>query len=238
MNFVSIYPQMIDAASSIPDEANVKLLMRHSIRFDNPPDGDYSNLLLTPEGIELARKVGTGIDREIGVLVSSPVKRCRQTIESVVSGIAPQYKKNILCSDGYECKDGTHIKLKICDELTKIKGNIRPKEEGGIGWYEYFYYLQNNDLEGTRGVSLETECKPILDCIFSNNGGGNKLDIFCSHDSHLVMLGSALFDLKTGFHEASDKWVSFTEGMFLYGTRENFTAMFRGVTKSFKNLWC
>ena len=48
---------MREDALKLPEDRNVKVYMRHSIRFDNPPDGDYSKLLLTPEGIEIANRL-------------------------------------------------------------------------------------------------------------------------------------------------------------------------------------
>lgn len=226
MRLDSIYPQMIEDASLLPEEENIKFVFRHSIRYDNPVDGDYSNLLLTPEGISIAEKLGRSLDREIGYTLSSPVKRCQQTIEHILKGAKESQKYS---SD----KNDVIIRSELCN----LKGDIRPIAQGGVGWYEYYHYLQENDTEATRGYSLEQECKPILDCLFSYNSSGNKLDLFCSHDSHLVMLASALFGLKTGLHEATDKWVSFTEGMFIYGKREDFTAIFRGQKKRFVNLF-
>lgn len=225
MRLDSIYPQMKEDASLLPEEQNIKFIFRHSIRFDNPVDGDYSSLLLTPEGIKIAENIGRSLDRTIGYTLSSPVKRCQQTIECILAGV--KEVKNY----------STNKDLIIRNELCNLKGDVRPIAQGGVGWYEYYHYLQENDLEGTRGFSLEEECKPILDCLFSYNSGSNNLDLFCSHDSHLVMLASALFGLKTGLHEATDKWVSFTEGMFIYGTRNDFTAIFRGQKKRFVNLF-
>lgn len=230
MRLDSIYPQMKKDASLLPEKQNIKLILRHSIRFDNPVDGDYSNLLLTPEGIEIAEKLGRSLDREIGYTLASPVKRCQQTVEHILKGagkIRPvsENKKD----------DQKHIIIR--DELCHLKGDVRPIAQGGVGWYEYYHYLQENNTKGTRGFTLSQECKPILDCLFEYNSDGNKLDLFCSHDSHLVMLASAMFGLKTGLHEATDKWVSFTEGIFIYGTRNDFTAVFRGQKKRFVNLF-
>ena len=48
MNFYSPLDEMVAAAKTLPENENIKLFLRHSIRYDNPPDGDYSKLLLTP----------------------------------------------------------------------------------------------------------------------------------------------------------------------------------------------
>lgn len=221
MKFYSNNTQMITDAETLPEGKNIKIVMRHSIRFDNPPDGDYSKLLLTPEGIELAKKIGASIERPVGACAASKVERCNQTVEAILCGIDSSLKPENIIIDRR-------------DELCAMKGNPGPKESGGMGWFEYYIALQNRDLKGSGGITLEEECKPIIDYIFSAGGEENKLDIFCTHDGHIVMLASYLFDLKTGLH--AENWVNFTEGIFFYGTRENFTAVFRGETRSFKNI--
>jgi len=223
MNFYSPYENMIAAAKELPEDKNVKLFMRHSIRFDNPVDGDYSKLLLTPEGIELAYKIGNSIDREVGLIRSSRVERCQQTAKELYKGLKDEYKTP---------ESANIIPQK---EFGSVLGDPSGKENGGVEWFEYYHYLQIGNLEGTRGVSLEMEASRLLDAIFSQQSQGCKVDICCSHDSHVVILASALFDLKTGMH--GDNWCGYTEGIFFWGKREAFTAIWRGEKKEFKNLY-
>jgi len=207
-------------AKRLPKDQNVKLYIRHSIRYDNPVNGDYTKLLLTPEGIEAAKTIGKSIDKKIGFCGSSSVKRCNQTIQYILEAMPQGLKEN--------------AKIETLKTLAVMKGNPNPKEMGGCGWYEYYHYLQERVPEKTGGVTLEEEVKPILDCIFSHGGMGNTLEIFCSHDSHVVMLASALFDFKTGIQE-HDNWCKYTEGLFFYGTRERFTSLWRGEERQFDN---
>ena len=211
---------MTSDAARIPDNVNVKLFMRHSIRFENPPDGDYSTLLLTPEGIELAKKIGESIDRPLGKCAASTVERCGQTVEAITSGMSPDLKM------GY-----TKEKLLRLAPFSSLVIDSKPEGMTGIGWHEYFNALQTGDTFTSRGVTVEQEAASILDGIFSINGEPGTLDLLCSHDCHVVVLASALFNLKTGLD--GHDWCRYTEGLFLYGTRDDFTALWRGEKKQF-----
>lgn len=224
MRFFSPCEEMIKDAESLP-ECNVKLFMRHSIRFDNPINGDYTQLLLTPEGIELARKMGSAIDRPLGECAASPVKRCVQTVKFIAEGMNGNY------DSGWKTRKVHEYKA-----FGTLLGDPGPEESGGVGWNKYFHYLQTGNIEGSRGITLEMEATPVLDGIFSFNGSPGTLDIICSHDSHVVILASALFNLRTGLDGHS--WCRYTEGLFLYGTRDDFTAVWRGQTKHFHNYLC
>ncbi|MBP5442940.1 MAG: histidine phosphatase family protein [Treponema sp.] len=225
MHFYSPCQEMVQAAMELPEKQNVKLFFRHSKRFDNPVNGDYSMLLLTPEGIETAKEIGKGIDRPLGSCAASIIRRCSQTIEAVVSGM-----------DKELCRDFSPDGITLSEKLCYVLGDPSPISSGGVGWYEYYHYLQTGNTEGSRGITLEMETKPILDEIFATGGKDGTLDLICSHDSHVVILASALFDLKTGMH--GDNWCRFTEGLFFWGKRNDFYASWRGETRHFVNLYC
>ncbi|MCR4939759.1 MAG: histidine phosphatase family protein [Treponemataceae bacterium] len=233
MKFYSTNPWMTEAAAQLPDKEPAVLFMRHAERYSDPPDGDYSKLLLTPQGIKMARDIGSSIDRKIRLLRSSPVERCKQTLQEIVDSL-PQ---------GSKPDEDTEIKVSRL--FSDIIGDPRPQEEGGVGWYEYFHYLQNHDIKGSRGVTLEEEAKQILDSLFKETldspeaqeekeGWKEKplLDIILSHDGNVVILASALFGLKTDL-KWTKEWCQFTEGIFFYGTRKDFTALWRGQIKRF-----
>ena len=214
--FNGICSTMTSDALKLPDTGNVKVYMRHSIRYDNPPDGDYSNLMLTPEGIEIAQGIGRGLDRPIGYLYSSPVGRCRQTVTEICRGAGI-----------------TEPDIKTVHEFAHLEGLGRAQSEFGIGWYDFYYGLQNNMPELTAGTTLTEAARPIVDMIFAVPESENSVDIICSHDSHVVTLASALFDLKTGRH--GENWCGYTEGLFFYGNRKDFTALWRGEKRHFVN---
>ncbi len=218
MKFFSPYQHMIDSASQISDSQNAKLLLRHSIRFDNPVNGDYTHLLLTPEGMKLARQMGAGLDRPVGVCAASKIKRCIQTIQQMCEGLDKYFRPQ--SPEIFEDK-----------RLYGIVGNPSPIEMGGVGWYTYFDYLQQGNIQACRGITMDMEIKPILDAIFSEGGTPGTIDLYCTHDSHIIIAASALFDLKTG--PDGHDWCEYAEGLFFTGTRDDFTAFWRGQKKRF-----
>ena len=207
---------MKEDALRLPKDTNIKVYMRHSIRFDNPVNGDYSNLLLTPEGIEIANRIGAGIDIPIGRFFASPVKRCMQTALEIARGAGID-------------EPGTEP----VDEFAHLMGLDNALKNLGGGWYKFFYGLQRDIPEYTGGVTASQAAKPIIDRLFSLPVSEGALDFNCSHDCHVVVLASALFDLKTGLE--GENWCGFTEGIFFHGSRDNFTAYWRGEKKNFVN---
>jgi len=216
MVFNSIVPAMREDALRLPTDRNVKVYMRHSIRFDNPPDGDYSKLLLTPEGIEIANRIGRELDYPVGYFYSSPVERCVQTATEIAkgAGISAPVIENVR-------------------EFAHLEGLGHAQRDLGIGWYEFYYGLQRGIPELTGGITLKEAATPIVDKIFEVPETDKALDVIVSHDSHVVTLASALFDFKTGIN--GEGWITFTEGMFIYGSREDFTVLWRGEEKRFVN---
>ena len=92
MRFDSPCSEMVYDAGRLQEDANVKLFLRHAIRYDNPVNGDYSSLLLTPEGIRMAQKIGRSIDRPLGSLCASTVEHCRQTVREIARGTGRFYR--------------------------------------------------------------------------------------------------------------------------------------------------
>jgi len=230
---------MTKTAAMLPQEEPVAIYMRHCERYTNPPDGDYSKLLLNPNGIQMAHDLGKSIDRKIRVYAASPVERCQQTIREILKTLPSS------------CAPEAGSKIKLVEEFANMAGDPRPKEVGGVGWYEYFHYLQKRDVKACRGVTLEMEAKPIIDAIFretldskeaknfslngqeeENGEGQAPLDLICSHDGHVVILASLLFDFKTPPYW-SQEWCQYAEGIFFYGSRRNFTAIWRNQIKTF-----
>ncbi len=214
MNYQSICPYMNQDAKKLPSDQNLILYFRHSIRFDNPVDGNYDPIMLTPEGIALANQIGASLDLPLGHFSSSPIGRCKQTIEEIARGAGMKHP-DIHTNEAF-------VAMKGYDHATLL----------GTTWYEYFYSLQRGDTKKTGGVTLEQEAKPILDALFQTPQTLGALNLICSHDSHIVILASALFGLKTSL-EHDDSWCKFTEGLFFYGTRQHFTALWRGEEKTF-----
>ena len=226
---------MNESAKLIPDNENTVLFMRHAERYTNPPDGNYSYLLLTPDGIKEANNLGAAIDRKVRTVMSSPVERCRQTIKEIVRCIPQKFAPDEAISENSD--------VKTEKEFGRFIGNPDPIEKGGVGWYQFFHYLQVHDTVSARGVTSEQETKRIIDAIFrctldserkaASDDSNATLDIICSHDGHVVVLAGDLFGLRTDKDGWSEEWCKYAEGIFFTGTRKDFTAYWRGQKKRF-----
>jgi hypothetical protein len=66
---------------NVPADRRVALLMRHSVRYEITTQAEIFTAGLTPEGIALARQLGSALasKRKIGRILSSPVGRCVDT---------------------------------------------------------------------------------------------------------------------------------------------------------------
>ena len=217
MKFYSPCQYMTEEAKLLPKDKNIKLFLRHSIRYEPVGNQTMESLLLTPEGIELARKIGKSLDWPVGDLYASTITRAQQTVQYIAEGAG--------CSDK---------KITLCDEYVFPLGFRYAADVNHVGWYEYFHLLQIRDTKRIN-VTLKDEVKPMLDRIFKDEGKPGTLDLIGSHDGHVIMLASALFDLKNG--SKGDNWCEYTEGIFFYGCRSDFYAIWRGETRRFKDFY-
>ncbi len=232
MKYNSICKWMTEAAETIPDHASVKLFLRHSIRYDDPIDGNYTHLMLTPEGIHIAHDIGKSLDLPIGNLYSSPVRRCQQTayeIKRAANNLSREFTDFRTISNEEESEYG----IKIKKNLGHLHGLDYALKELNIGWYEFFYYLQREKYNNIGNVTHREVVAPILDAILEDKTSSGTVDIICTHDSHIVSLASYLFDYKTG--KNGENWCDYTEGIFFYENNNEYIALWRGEAVNVKN---
>ena len=72
--------------AKLSPDAGVILLVRHSIRHPIPEGSIGNEVGLTPEGAELATKLGKSIKHTIESAYSSPIQRCIDTAQSIIAG--------------------------------------------------------------------------------------------------------------------------------------------------------
>lgn len=213
MKINSIYGGMHTAANNVPDGENVKLLLRHSIRHEKPETDSPDGLLLTNEGIEMSKYFGQGLTYKIGCMCSSNYKRCIQTLNGIAEGkglksndikISEEYLSSVYCYD-------KEISNKELRERNGIKNNVFP--------------LCNHEIISGFNTIDETT-KKILDFIFQNGNQPNTLDIFCTHDINIAILCAAIFGVGNR-EEFKKDWPMMLEGVFMWGTRDNFNCAYR-----------
>lgn len=224
MLFESIYESMEDNQKFIPREANVKLVMRHSVRQEITDPLRHETAMLTAEGIALARAFGRKLSCCIGEVYASPIARCMDTAQVICksydewhSAKSPQpMASSVLYSCYIEDEQRMNEEIKVHGDKHILHGIC-----GGTA------------VPGC--TNLKAASDRLFDLIFAHNNS-DCLDIFITHDFHLVILIASLFPRfapaqSTQTHPVSDnpwvQWPHMLEGLLLWGTRNDFTAAWR-----------
>lgn len=207
---------MNSAAESIPDNVNVKLILRHSFRPPIVGDKDYRSEELNEYGILKASEFGESIDYPIGGLYSSRIKRCVQTLYFMTGGrkeieIAPEQLTHVFTYDN-----------KLADEHIRQIGSLK----------QTIYELKTGVV--IPGLyTIEETVRKMLDYIFQTGNKPNTLDIYCTHDFQIAMMIVNLFDNIDTIDSIRTNWPEMLEGLFVYGNRNSFTCIWRGESKQF-----
>ncbi len=87
MNKPDAVASIAERLATVPQEADVSLIVRHAER-QTIPVGEFGvDVRLTPDGVAEAEKLGRVLSvREQATVVSSPVPRCVQTAEAILRG--------------------------------------------------------------------------------------------------------------------------------------------------------
>jgi hypothetical protein len=72
--------------SVIPKGGPVALIVRHSIRGEIPAGQTGNDVPLTPDGRQLAETLGAALGSRLASISSSPIGRCMQTAEGILTG--------------------------------------------------------------------------------------------------------------------------------------------------------
>ena len=81
--------QLLETIRSLPTPAAAAVMLRHAERFPILVATDHTLVELTPNGAVAAEAFGARIDGFDCVRIfHSPVKRCRQTAESIARGVS------------------------------------------------------------------------------------------------------------------------------------------------------
>lgn len=207
---------METGASAIPAKENIKLLFRHSIRSSSAKSNEPNGLTLTREGEMMAQYFGRNIVYSIGTVICSHFRRCVQTVEQMQMGRNEEW---IIHTD------------------ERLSANlICPNEEGQsfifeLGLKKVVCMLANGI--SLRGFNSADACiSSIVDLVFSTGNENGTLDLYCTHDIHIMLVIARLFRIEK-LEEIRDNWPYMLEGIYLWGRREDFYVTWRGQTKRF-----
>ncbi len=81
-----IPPSVLHWLATVPTDAPVAMLLRHSVRGPLPENQVGDHVPLTDDGVALARELGKVLGSRLKSLQTSPVLRCVQTAEGLRTG--------------------------------------------------------------------------------------------------------------------------------------------------------
>ena len=221
MKLKSIYEHMENATKKIPENANCKIIFRHSIR-GKIDSGVGRKVKLTDEGVELARFFGRNLETEIGFVASSSCDRNIQTCEEILLGA--KCKREIIIAPN-----------ELEGPQTKDKGlSDKVFEQYNFANNEIIYQMKKDCLPGFN--SVEDATKIMVNFMFANGNKENSVDLFCTHDFQMAILYAGLFNFaETKDSIINNKWPMMLEGMVFWGNRNHFWCAWRGEVKEYKN---
>lgn len=221
MKLKSIYEHMENATKKIPENANCKIIFRHSIR-GKIDSGVGRKVKLTDEGVELARFFGRNLETEIGFVASSSCDRNIQTCEEILLGA--KCKREIIIAPN-----------ELEGPQTKDKGlSDKVFEQYNFANNEIIYQMKKDCLPGFN--SVEDATKIMVDFMFANGNKENSVDLFCTHDFQMAILYAGLFNFaETKDSIINNKWPMMLEGMVFWGNRNHFWCAWRGEVKEYNN---
>jgi len=196
-------------------EKPVRLLLRHGHRLPIPKGVFGAEVYLTEEGHQQAFAFGTKISHPLVSVVHSPIKRCGQTAEKIISGAnQPQ---------------GTteHPELFLAYFLSQEAGQTILANQPVRQTVEDL--ITGKPIEGLR--SLAEGSKILLDLLFEKGEPG--INLFVSHDLLICLLVHHLLGLSS---YNPDLWPSFLEGIVFWEAQGTSYFSFNGKTEAFPQL--
>ena len=219
MKIVSPYLSMDLGFQYIPKGSNVKLLIRHSYRPTlkgiKNPDGVH----LTKQGLFEATRLGQSLPMDIGYCCSSPIIRCRETIQSI----------SRLPENAIEISDVLGYSFIENDEIATAMFSTYSLKE--------IVYLMSLQSKVDGFIPAQVGVRNIIDLLFSKGGQSKKLDIFCTHDMHLAILDSIMFSKYNSIDDIRDNWPNMLEGFYFWGQRNDFYCVWRNEKERFVNFF-
>lgn len=211
---------MSDDSLAIPNGVNVKMVFRHSFRDTLQGKDNPDAVPLNEEGKRAALEFGMGIYPEIGQMHSSFAPRCIQTLEYINMGkrsnIPIVVSKEIL-------GEGFTMNKKLADQSFKLGGSLK-----GI----VYRLVHEVAVPGFYPIRLTT--KFMLDYIFSTGNDDNKIDLYCTHDFHIALMISLIFDINK-LTDIVSQWPRMLEGFWVWGNRDDFYIVWRGQYRHLVN---
>ena len=213
----TLYESLNESAKYIPENANVKMIFRHSFRDSFVGEKDYQTMPLNEYGILKAQDFGRAIEYPIGNVYSSKLTRCIQTLEYMTGNskinVASDYLTSVFTYDN-----------EIADSQIKLLGSLKKV---------ILELKAGKTIPGFYPINITV--KKIIDFVFKTGNKEHSIDLYCTHDFHIGMMLAIMFDEIKNINDLTNNWPNMLEGVLLYGTRESFYCLWRGQMKYFSN---
>jgi hypothetical protein len=189
---------LVENLNQFPDNTNIILVIRHSHRNSIKNLEDMGDQKLTPIGHEIAKFFGTKlpINRKLE-LYYSPIKRCIETAEDILTGFESVAGKGTLKKSLNSLYDIGVKAEYFFNEVSKYP-------------FSYFLYRWIADLYPKEKVTPFSEfCQKAAEVIWNKSlyKDGNKIITHISHDLMILSYRLGWFGLSP-----SDRWPSFLDG--------------------------
>ncbi len=137
---------LLSAYQNIPTERPVSVLMRHSIRYPITCDAEIYTARLTPEGLKLAKSVGSWLSDsfDFGLFYSSPIGRCVDTGRMIAEGAKQKRTIEEIYLMGHPNEQGEYDSISAClkdgqwqDRIHQMAAYLIPngKHWDGLNFY-------------------------------------------------------------------------------------------------------
>ena len=207
----ALHPDLLASFGQLPKQTPVAFLTRHSLR-EQPKNGFASyEIPLTPEGVELARILGTRVDRPVAGFYSSPVQRCIDTARAMAEGMG--------CPDAtisktpYLVEPGSYVQ-----EIEKVGGLFF--KLGPVGFASKHLRGEVRGVLSPRDGTLQ-----LLKHLRDTMGSGAELTVHVTHDTILAAFVYSLLG-----HEELEEfhWPWMMEGVFVWFDEGHVHWIWRG----------
>jgi broad specificity phosphatase PhoE len=225
MQVFSIYKSMQKSAALCPRGCNVKLILRHTIRYDIAGFEADKNIQLREEGKIMAQRLGESLDMPVGIIASSLSPRCLDTCAEIIKGIQLKLPQSTF-------KIKQEPMLQVPQNADEVLAGKTFKEAGNNGEEAvrniFQSFVDKRPLPGL--FDLNTATNRLLKAVFDFGNKDKELDIFCTHDFQLAMLLLYLFggtqDAKNALFNGG--WPLMLEGIFLWKQDNAINGLWRG----------
>lgn len=192
-----IPPSVLRHLAELPQDRPVVLLLRHSVRYDLPPDTPGNDVPLTEIGRALARDLGAVIGPRLRSLHSSPIPRCVDTALALRdgAGLSGEVTENRLLGD-----PGAFV----LDGATAWGNWQRLGHEGVMA------RLASGPDVLPGMADADAAARFLVHCELAQAGQDAGVHVFVSHDSVIAATASRLLGQSHGPAE----WPWYLEGAF------------------------